>query len=524
MAINALAQKAESFYSEQAPVSRGGIILVPQPSDDPRDPLNWSQTKKYLTLLVVSLASFAGGLQALANSAGLFPQAKAYHRTPTEITYSISAAIAGLAVGPFIWAPLSQAFGRCACIFWSMVLAITFNVWAALMTAESDYVAFILSRVFGGLVGSCSMTVGAHFIIDIFFLHERGKCFSFYTVMILLGTTASPTFSGFIVEHVSWPVQYWYNVALESLVLILCILFLDEPGWTRAGGDVYPMPPEPFLQRKAATYLYPRSIMPNKSFQQIWLLSLVPFTIGISPATILCGLFLLLTFAWAVLVNTMLAVFLQTPVSQGGYGFTPIQNAYFSFCGWVSLAAVQIYGLAVSDKLPMWICTRRSGMWKPEYRLFCLLFPSFFILPIGLGIFGAALNYHLHYMVLAFGAFLIFYSSISGVPVVVNYLAESFVSYPNEAAVALNFYRLVFGLVIPFFLIDWERAVGAGWTFGICAFITLFGCSLITLLILWGEAIRKWSFRGSLTEDGVIVMPAADHSSHPQEQTSEKHV
>ena len=34
--------------------SDGRTILIPQPSDDPNDPLNWSQTKKNIILLVVS--------------------------------------------------------------------------------------------------------------------------------------------------------------------------------------------------------------------------------------------------------------------------------------------------------------------------------------------------------------------------------------------------------------------------------------------------------------------------------------
>jgi len=32
----------------------GRTILIPQPSDDPNDPLNWSQAKKNLILFVVS--------------------------------------------------------------------------------------------------------------------------------------------------------------------------------------------------------------------------------------------------------------------------------------------------------------------------------------------------------------------------------------------------------------------------------------------------------------------------------------
>ena len=34
----------------------GSTILIPQPSDDPNDPLNWSQAKKNLILFVVSFA------------------------------------------------------------------------------------------------------------------------------------------------------------------------------------------------------------------------------------------------------------------------------------------------------------------------------------------------------------------------------------------------------------------------------------------------------------------------------------
>lgn len=32
----------------------GSIILIPQPSADPNDPLNWSKTKKMVILIVVS--------------------------------------------------------------------------------------------------------------------------------------------------------------------------------------------------------------------------------------------------------------------------------------------------------------------------------------------------------------------------------------------------------------------------------------------------------------------------------------
>jgi hypothetical protein len=39
----------------------GKTVLIPQPSDDPNDPLNWSYAKKMSILLVVGAISFLPG-------------------------------------------------------------------------------------------------------------------------------------------------------------------------------------------------------------------------------------------------------------------------------------------------------------------------------------------------------------------------------------------------------------------------------------------------------------------------------
>lgn len=42
--------------------------------------------------------------------------------------------------------------------FWSMILSLGMSIWAASMTKKSDYIPFILSRLFAGLFGSASTT------------------------------------------------------------------------------------------------------------------------------------------------------------------------------------------------------------------------------------------------------------------------------------------------------------------------------------------------------------------------------
>ena len=128
-------------------------------------------------------------------------------------------------------------------------------------------------------------------------------------------------------------------------------------------------------------------------------------------------------------------------------------------------------------------------------------------MPIGLGIFGAALQYHLHFMVLALGAFLVQFSAVAGVPVPINYLVETFGENAQEVGTALNAWRLLLGLIVPFFLNDWITAVGIGWTFGMAAMFSIAVFGLICLLMCKGRQIRGWSFNGSAaqTEDLVQV-------------------
>ena len=66
------------------------LLLVPQPSEDPNDPLNWSMSKKIFILGIVSLSAFIGVAQALANQSGFFVQAQVYHESPVQLTYSVS--------------------------------------------------------------------------------------------------------------------------------------------------------------------------------------------------------------------------------------------------------------------------------------------------------------------------------------------------------------------------------------------------------------------------------------------------
>ena len=178
-----------------------------------------------------------------------------------------------------------------------------------------------------------------------------------------------------------------------------------------------------------------------------------------------------------------------------------------SFSNWLSIVAAEAYGHFLNDRLPLWICKRRGGVWKPEYRLHCLWIPGMIGLPVGLGIFGAALKYQLSTVLLGFGSFVVGASAFAVVPVTVNYCVECFTNHPTEVGIIMNFYRLSFGLTTSYFIDSWSAEVGVGWVFGMAALFSLLSFGLVVVLLLKGPAFRQVRYaRIGSTEEGARLM------------------
>lgn len=407
------------------------------------------------------------------------------------------------------------------------------------MTHAGDFVSFVVSRWLGGMFASIPLAFGPSYLIDIFFLHQRGRAFTSFELSLLLGATASPTIGGFIVQKHHWPMSIWWTIAPIGISIILVFTSLYETGFPRESMNEseYPAQPESFLKNRIATLVPGTKIVPSVTGSRILRAAISPFQIAFAPITIIAGLYTFLVFGFSIMSNILLTIFLQTPVSHGGYGFTPLRNAecklhasnpHFrvrmltrckvSFCSWAGIIAAQITGWALGDRLPLWACRRAGGVWHPEYRLWNMLLPAI-MGPIGLGIFGAALEYHLHYMVLALGFFFVAWSSCLSVPICLNYIVECCIKSSLEVSVAMNSWRLAFAVALGFFITRWEHKVGAGWLFGTAAFLNVFAGLLIGILIWKGSVLRTIGLKSIFaTEDGEMVTLPSDAESSVSER------
>ncbi|OCL10283.1 MFS general substrate transporter [Glonium stellatum] len=483
------------------------IRLLPHPTDDPRDPLNWTTRKKVRVLAVICFAVFSGIAAPLTGQLNLMQQAKLYHKTVFQMAYSSAAGTAGLASGGFFLAPLAHKFGKSSIIFWSLVGCFAAQIWAPCMTGRENYNAYVVSRFVSGFFGGLIPVLGPRILVDIFFLHQRGRAFTAFHMSLDFGTLVGPTFSAFISAKTNWPAEYWWSVALIAVSAICVFLFIEDTSYDRTPGAVNAKPAKTFLQNRLATFFFGTKVVRQKPWSSIIRMAAIPFRIAVTPVAVTMGGFALVSFGFYIAFNSLTPIWLQKPKRLGGYGFTVEDNAYFNMVHWIGLAFAITYSYSISDCLPLYLTARYGGTWKPEYRLHALWLPSFILSPLGLALTAIGLHYRLHWIILAFGSLFLTIGALTLLPVIVNYACESFIYHSAEASQVISLYRLAFGLSIPFFISGWVDTVGLGWVYGMMALFALFCFGFVILLIWKGHEIRSLSAKSlNMSEDGEKIV------------------
>ena len=90
----------------------GVTVLIPQPSDDPLDPLNWSWGRKHKVLLALLLPSLLTDWGMTWGTTLFEAQAVTWHMAVADVARSVSGGIFLQGPGGVIAVPFVQRYGR----------------------------------------------------------------------------------------------------------------------------------------------------------------------------------------------------------------------------------------------------------------------------------------------------------------------------------------------------------------------------------------------------------------------------
>jgi DHA1 family multidrug resistance protein-like MFS transporter len=132
--------------------------------DGPNDPLhaqNWPLRKKVPVAVSLAFVTLTAAFGSSIFSAALSSVVREYGISGEVGVLGVSLYVLGFALGPIVWAPISELYGR---KYPLLVSSFGFSIFNLAVATGKDVQTIFICRFFGGFFGACPLTiVGAVF-------------------------------------------------------------------------------------------------------------------------------------------------------------------------------------------------------------------------------------------------------------------------------------------------------------------------------------------------------------------------
>ncbi|KAF2188702.1 serine/threonine kinase 16 [Zopfia rhizophila CBS 207.26] len=498
------------------------IVLVPQPSESPRDPLNWPQWKKELLLIIISIDTAVVGAWGPMISPGFAEMAVQFDMSYNELNRGLGWAIFAIGISCFVTNGLSVKYGRRPVMIGGNLFLFISSVWAY---HAQTYKSLLASRVFGAIGMSPFEVLTTALIGDIYFVHERGVRLAFWGLCLSVGVGGGSCISGYVIQNLGWNWTYGICACFYGAFIILIFLFVPEtvykrdPAYNIDLGTTDRM--EEILDAKTGTvageepkdtvtetenvvrveplctgadekpYTFWEQLLPVRGVEsEDNLLAIIfrPFGMLLFPQVLYGFITYGLSTSWLVVMISVLAQLFTVPpynFSVADVGLISIAPLVASFLGFIA-GPFNDYTV---KQLARW----NKGIYEPEFRL------SLNVLTLILGIvgffgFGACLENRTPWPgpVILYG---IIYFAMSFLNIgIYGYITECHRSKAPEAFASLNL-RNIYSFGMNYFISAWITNQGPLEVFSIIGGLHIFICLLTIPMWVFGKRCRSLTAR-----------------------------
>ncbi|KAH7120515.1 major facilitator superfamily domain-containing protein, partial [Dactylonectria macrodidyma] len=484
-----------------------GLSLVPLPSKDPNDPLNWSRRKKNTILFLVSVYSFLANGALYGPSVYVNYLAELFHTTPSKASQLVTYPNLLFGFGSLVFVPLYHKIGRRPVMLLSVLLYCCGLIGCALSNSYNVLMGF---RILHAFASSVCEALPAQAVADVFFLHERGKALGWYTFGLTTGTLTATAAGYMLSSGLSYNLFFWIEFGI-GCILFLGTFFLfeetmflgrkatapehqvdlakDENQATSEGIELS-------VQRSSScppprkTYLQQLKVLdttdPNSP---IFLMMVRSFTyFPIPPVFWVCSTYGMIIGLAALAFTSTFPVIVAAPP----YNW-PIENtglvAVSSFLGY--LIAAGVFG-SLPDRFATRLTKRNKNIHEAEYRLWCLV-PVFFVSPAALILYGFGAERHLHWISLVFAVGLFQFGAFFYLTYTLAYAMDSYKANIPEMLIAMNIGKQAISFGFGYKVLDWITEYGYITVFAgiFCGALTVNNLVVLIFLAL-GKKTRQW--------------------------------
>ncbi|KAK1766339.1 major facilitator superfamily domain-containing protein [Phialemonium atrogriseum] len=472
---------------------------------DPRNPMNFSATRKWLITSVVTISVFAVTLTSSAYSASSEQITAEFGASRELFALGVSLYVLGFAVGPALWAPLSELYGR-------QILFVTTHAFVVAFVAASagcrSMAQLLVFRFLAGTFAASPLTNSGGVIADLFPSAQRGLAMSVFAAAPFMGPMLGPVVGGFITITVGWR---W--------VQGVCCIFVGVV-WI-VGSALLPETYPPVLLQRRAKRL-------SQETGKVYISVLERNTGGVELSEVFGKAikrpWVLLFCEPIVLIASVYLAILYGTIYMF-MGAFPI--VYEKSRGWnAGIGGLAFLGLTIGMLFGLLYTILDNGRYKklgkgapPEARL-----PPGMIgavaLPVGMFAFAWTNSPSIHWSAsiilsapFGFGCVLVFLSCL-------NFLLDAYTIYAASVLAAGAMLRAFFGAAFPLFVAQMYERLGVHWASSVPAFLTVACLPFPFVVYKYGAALRM---RCKYAQEAAVLMSrlqASEVSSADEESSS----
>ncbi|QDS73635.1 hypothetical protein FKW77_002205 [Venturia effusa] len=467
---------------------------------DPENPKDWPRLKKWRITIIISLFAFTAPMSSSMSAPALDVISKELS-IPTGLQTNLIMSIFLLAysLGPFIFSPCSEIWGRKRILQTGNAVFLVFNFACGFSRTDSQLVVF---RFLAGVGGSASVGIGSGVLSDCWGVENRGQAMSIYQLAPVMGPVIAPIIGAYIAQYTTWRWAFWSLSLFCILLQLIAFVAFPETYTPRL------LHLKALRLRRSTENPDLRTEWDDKTLAKVLRISLMRPWKMLATQPIVQSLCLYQAFNFGMLY---LIISSLPTLWEGRYSMNKglASLNYLSLLG--SFIGSSIFGPTI-DSFYRYL-TQRSNQQSckkespnseiprsksdtegvPEYRL-PLMVPASIVSAGGIFLFGWSAQAKMHWsvpnigIVLFTGASMICYLSIQ------MYLVDTYTRYSASASAASCFLRSVAALTFPLFAPSLFENMGYGMG------CTMLGCICLGLgvpapILLWkyGARLRRFS-------------------------------
>ncbi|OGM50006.1 MFS transporter [Aspergillus bombycis] len=445
-------------------------FLVQWASNDPADPHYFSRARKWVFTIILTLSTLS---VALASSAytGAVPQlVQEYGISSTTAYLGVTLFVMCFAVGPLLWASLSEILGRQAVFVGTFAAFTAFNVGAA---CSHNIPTLLLCRFFAGAFGSSSLVNTGGVIADLFSPEERNTPMSIFTASLFFGPTLGPIIGSFIGMTKGWRWIQGFIAIMSGVLWIAGSLIIPEtysPVLLRRRARIFSARTGKEYRSKLEETQSPHAVLVKTALVRPWLL------LTFEPVVLLISIYL------AIVYGILYLLFAAFPlVYHGMRGWT----AGIATLPFLAVLVGMVFGVAYSflhdHRRARAISHSVENTTTAEKRLHPAMVGAIAI-PLGLLTFAWTNFPSVHFIAGCIGTALFGFGLVCIFISMSHYLVDSYSIFAASSLAASSVFRSVLGAVFPLFTPRMYETLGIRWASSVPAFLAL-GCIPIPFLL-----------------------------------------